>query len=200
MKKFLSIALLGSLLVSCALADEDLLAKVTNGALSDNSKDVKVLNLDEMKEVKGGYSVVFLDNGSQWNPATELYALAIYTKEELQYMANYFNNSNSPKGLCGIDQTSCSNPSSNRLTAFLQVTQGAINLLPVYSVKRQIKVSNLGKPYVLFTYGVGAYDPNTYQMYQFNSSAMLNNNMIIKEMANKYKGQMESALGGWYAR
>ena len=26
---------------------------------------------------------------------------------------------------------------------------------------------------------------------------MLNNNMIIKEMANKYKGQMESALGGW---
>lgn len=37
-------------------------------------------------------------------------------------------------------------------------------------------------------------------MYKFNSSSMLNNNMIIKEMANKYKGQMESALGGWYAR
>ncbi|EJQ2689126.1 hypothetical protein NYC79_001784 [Campylobacter jejuni] len=34
---------------------EDILAKVSNGAISDNSAGVKVLNLDEMKEVKGGY-------------------------------------------------------------------------------------------------------------------------------------------------
>ena len=54
MKKVLNIALLASLLISSALADEDLLAKVTNGALSDKSKGVKVLSLDEMKEVKGG--------------------------------------------------------------------------------------------------------------------------------------------------
>lgn len=37
-------------------------------------------------------------------------------------------------------------------------------------------------------------------MYKFNSSSMLNNNMIIKEMANKYKEYMESQLGGWTAR
>ncbi|EJN6462756.1 bacteriocin, partial [Campylobacter upsaliensis] len=52
----------------------------------------------------------------------------------------------------------------------------------------------------LFTYGVGAYDTQSWQMYKLNSSSMLNNNMIIKEMANKYKEQMESALGGWYVR
>uniref|UniRef100_UPI001570E713 hypothetical protein n=1 Tax=Campylobacter coli TaxID=195 RepID=UPI001570E713 len=34
---------------------EDILAKVSNGAISDNSAGVKVLSLDEMKEVKGGY-------------------------------------------------------------------------------------------------------------------------------------------------
>ena len=79
----------------------------------------------------------------------------------------------------GIDQESCSNPSRNRLLAFLQVTQNSLS----YIVKRQVKISDLGQPYVLFTYGVGAYDPNTYHM-------------IIKEIANKYKGQMESQLGG----
>ncbi|ECQ7361755.1 hypothetical protein F0E85_09235 [Campylobacter coli] len=37
---------------------EDILAKVSNGAISDNSAGVKVLSLDEMKEVKGGFNFV----------------------------------------------------------------------------------------------------------------------------------------------
>ncbi|EOI2270210.1 TPA: hypothetical protein SAY82_001828 [Campylobacter jejuni] len=52
-KKLLSVVALGALLSSSAFA-EDILAKVSNGAISDNSAGVKVLNLDEMKEVKGG--------------------------------------------------------------------------------------------------------------------------------------------------
>ncbi|MGJ0113181.1 hypothetical protein [Campylobacter molothri] len=54
LKKLLSVAALGALLSSSAFA-EDILAKVSNGVISDNSAGVKVLNLDEMKEVKGGY-------------------------------------------------------------------------------------------------------------------------------------------------
>lgn len=53
-KKLLSVTALGALLASSAFA-EDILAKVSNGAISDNSAGVKVLSLDEMKEVKGGY-------------------------------------------------------------------------------------------------------------------------------------------------
>ncbi|EHH0074602.1 bacteriocin [Campylobacter coli] len=194
LKKLVNCLILGSLFTSSAFAG-DFLAKVSNGALSDNSQGVKALNLDEMKQVKGGYKVVPIING------TEMYAIAKYEQGELQYIANYLKgNTNTPQGLCGIDQTSCSNPSKNRLIAFLQVTQNSFSLLPTYIVKRQVKVSALGKPYVLFTYGVGAYNPNTYQMYKFNSSSMLNNNMIIKEMANKYKEYMESQLGGWTAR
>ncbi|ENV8235890.1 hypothetical protein ACFK4Z_001199 [Campylobacter jejuni] len=56
-KKLLSVATLGALLASSAFA-EDILAKVSNGAISDNSAGVKVLNLDEMKEVKGGFNFV----------------------------------------------------------------------------------------------------------------------------------------------
>ncbi|ECZ3106845.1 hypothetical protein F7N77_09125 [Campylobacter coli] len=53
-KKLLSVVALGALLSSSAFA-EDILAKVSNGAISDNSAGLKVLSLDEMKEVKGGY-------------------------------------------------------------------------------------------------------------------------------------------------
>ncbi len=48
--------ILGSLLASSAFAG-DFLAKVTSGALSDNSQGIKALSLDEMKQVKGGYLV-----------------------------------------------------------------------------------------------------------------------------------------------
>ncbi|EAH8238051.1 TPA: hypothetical protein R4L32_001484 [Campylobacter jejuni] len=57
LKKLLSVAALGALLSSSAFA-EDILAKVSNGAISDNSAGVKVLSLDEMKEVKGGFNFV----------------------------------------------------------------------------------------------------------------------------------------------
>ncbi|EPR9469923.1 hypothetical protein ACU9ZQ_001721 [Campylobacter upsaliensis] len=53
-KKLLGVTALGTLLASSAFA-EDILAKVSNGAISDTSAGVKVLSLDEMKEVKGGY-------------------------------------------------------------------------------------------------------------------------------------------------
>ena len=38
-----------------SLFGADLLASVTNGKLSDNSPGVKVLSLEEAKQVKGGY-------------------------------------------------------------------------------------------------------------------------------------------------
>ncbi|KAJ9934679.1 bacteriocin, partial [Campylobacter jejuni] len=108
LKKLVNCLILGSLFTSSAFAG-DFLAKVSNGVLSDNSQGVKALNLNEMKQVKGGYKVVPIING------TEMYAIAKYEQGELQYIANYLKgNTNAPQGLCGIDQTSCSNPSKNR--------------------------------------------------------------------------------------
>ncbi|EQB9114538.1 hypothetical protein ACYYDG_001133 [Campylobacter upsaliensis] len=69
-----------------------------------------------------------------------------------------------------------------------------------YTVKRQIKTSNLGKPYVLFTYGVVVYNYSSNTVYRVNSSMVLNHNIIIKELAKNYKEQMENALGGWTSR
>ncbi|EAK4449591.1 hypothetical protein CYI58_08315 [Campylobacter upsaliensis] len=53
-QKLFSVIALSALLASFSFAN-DLLAKLSNGAVSDNSVGVKILSLDEMKEVRGGY-------------------------------------------------------------------------------------------------------------------------------------------------
>ncbi|EFO9299616.1 hypothetical protein HL742_000723 [Campylobacter upsaliensis] len=53
-QKLFSVIALSALLVSFSFAN-DLLARLSNGAVSDNSVGVKILSLDEMKEVRGGY-------------------------------------------------------------------------------------------------------------------------------------------------
>ncbi|MFY4725537.1 bacteriocin [Campylobacter jejuni] len=206
-KKLASSLILGSLLASSAFAG-DFLAKVSNGALSDNSQGVKALNLDEIKQVKGGYLVGFINIGDN-----EIGALAITTinahdagvdfgdrdGSEIKYDKNG-NYVPSKSGLCGIGVATCSAPSQNKLQEYMQVAGDPVLNALGYTVKRQVKVSDLGQPYVLFTYGVIVYNYSSQTAYRINSSAVLNNNIIIKELAGKYKEQMESALGGWYPK
>ena len=54
MNKILFSAVILAILASGAFA-ADLLASLTNGKISDNSPGVKVLSLEEAKQVKGGY-------------------------------------------------------------------------------------------------------------------------------------------------
>ena len=54
MKRFLFSSFLVASLAS-SLFGADLLSKLTNGRVSDNSPGVKVLSLEEAKQVKGGY-------------------------------------------------------------------------------------------------------------------------------------------------
>ena len=56
MNKILFSAVILVILASGAFA-AILLASLTNGKISDSSPGVKVLSLDEAKQVKGGYSV-----------------------------------------------------------------------------------------------------------------------------------------------
>ncbi|MGJ9003990.1 hypothetical protein ACI2BC_08930, partial [Campylobacter coli] len=182
---------LTSLLTSSVFA-EDFLAKLTKGALSDTSPGVKELSLDEMKQVKGGYVVEFEFFKDRRNLTSEVYAIAEITLEERK---------NLDKGLCGAGEDKCQNPSRDRLFAWLQASANSpADYRPVYKVKRQIKYSNLGQPYVLFTYGVAVYNVNNGQIYQYNSSPMLNNNRIIREIAHQYKSVIEDAMGGWNPR
>ncbi len=190
-KKIFALLALTSLLTSSVFA-EDFLAKLTKGALSDTSPGVKELSLEKMKEVKGGYLVRFKFFKDRPNLISEVYAIADFSEYEL---------SNLNKDLCGAGEDKCQNPSRDRLFAWLQVSANSpADYRPVYKVKRQIKYSNLGQPYVLFTYGVAVYDRKNGQIYQYNSSPMLNNNRIIREITHQYKYAIEDAMGGWNPR
>lgn len=48
--------------------------------------------------------------------------------------------------------------------------------------------------------GLPVYNVNNGQIYQYNSSPMLNNNRIIREFAHQYKSVIEDAMGGWNPR
>lgn len=203
---FLSTMLSLGLMGFANASEVDILATLTNGELSENSAGVKVLSLEEKMQVKGGYIVNFTTRGN------EMWAYADYGQREISYVANHYvasiygeNNPNisTLRGLCGIDAQTCGNPSQRRMAEFLNVTSGDyFDFRPAYIVTRNIGFSKTGK-FVYFTYRTGVVDITRGQTYKFDattSSSYVNRNMIIKEIANKYKGSMESQLGGWSVR
>ena len=71
MKKFLFLSFLVASLASSLFATDgaNFLASLTNGKLSDNSPGVKVLSLEEAKQVKGGHEISqpYIFNDTQIN-------------------------------------------------------------------------------------------------------------------------------------
>ncbi|HEB9308527.1 TPA: hypothetical protein RZK30_001262 [Campylobacter coli] len=209
LKKISSALILGSLLVSSAFAG-DFLAKVSNGVLSDNSQGVKALNLDEMKQVKGGYRVSFKLVAND-----ELLAFVKTTPSEIGYYTDnngdtYYWNSQGLRqfgGMCGIEVTNCmvNNKHTYANQKRLWETMSIVGDDPYhyylgYTVKRNIGVSNLGQRFVYFSYGVAVINEQLGSWYRVNSSAVLNNYQVIKEISSKYKNDMEMALSGNYSR
>lgn len=85
MFKVLKIAILGGILVAGANA-EDFLAKVTAGALSDISSNVKKLDVTDMNKVKGGLELVGPKNFSY----NESGAYAILQNNDSPYIKNEY--------------------------------------------------------------------------------------------------------------
>ena len=85
MFKVLKIAILGGILVAGANA-EDFLAKVTAGALSDISSNVKKLDATGMNEVKGGLELVSPEKFSY----NESGAYAILQNNDSPYIKNEY--------------------------------------------------------------------------------------------------------------
>ena len=117
MKKFLFSAVISAILTSGAFA-VDLLASVTNGKLSDNSPSVKVLSLEEAKQVKGGYNIATLENINAINLAggttiKEAYAVINLAQVEIDN-----------KTLCTFGATKCSGSltlNKNRYNDFAKI-------------------------------------------------------------------------------
>ncbi|MCI7236549.1 hypothetical protein [Campylobacter sp.] len=117
MKNFLFSSLLVASLAS-SLFGVDLLASLTNGKLSDNSPGVKVLSLEEAKQVKGGYNIATLENINTINLAggttiKEAYAVINLAQVEIDN-----------KTLCTFGATKCSGSltlNKNRYNDFAKI-------------------------------------------------------------------------------
>lgn len=206
-KKIFVILSLSTLFSTLSFAT-DLLAFYTNGKLTENSPGVKVLSLDEKKQVRGGYVV---QDG--YISANEKAAFAIVTVNakdagvsfegrdgvEIKY-DRYGNYVDKQSGLCPLGSSTCKAPSYNKLQEFMQVAGDPVLNALGYTVKRNIGISSLGNKFVYFTYGVIVYNFPSKTFYRVNSSAVLNNNLVIKELAQHYKETFESDLGGYYIR
>ena len=166
MFKVLKIAMIGGILVAGANA-EDFLAKVTAGALSDISSNVKKLDVTGMSEVKGGLELVspekfsYNESGAyaKYEPGKD----GDYIKMQIQQGLGAYN-------LPGYHLA--------------------------YTVKREIKSSRYGR-YPLFTYSAAAYNEKTKEYHKISSSFVLNNNAVVRQLRDAFKRRMESDLGGW---
>lgn len=149
MFKVLKIAMIGGILVAGANA-EDFLAKVTAGALSDISSNVKKLDVTDMSEVKGGLELKgpwqFSYNESGAYAVIEENKDSRYIKEEYKQGLGAYN-----------------------LPGYYLA----------YTVKREIKSGRYGR-YPLFTYSAAAYNEKTREYHKISSSFVLNNNAVVR--------------------
>ena len=166
MFKVLKIAILGGILVAGANA-EDFLAKVTAGALSDISSNVKKLDATDMGKIKGGLNFSDIKNIS----SKEVGVYAEFQKgKDSEYIKMQI-----AQGL-----------GSYNLPGYYLA----------YTVKREIKSSRYGR-YPLFTYSAADYEKNTNEFHKISSSFVLNNNAVVRQLRDNFKTTMESRLGGW---
>ncbi|EOB3230192.1 hypothetical protein ACJY7S_000940 [Campylobacter upsaliensis] len=206
MKRLLNIIALSALLANFAFAN-DILAKLSNGAVSDNSVGVKILSLDEMKEVRGGYAVTTIRISQN-----ELAALAVPDFEnELGWeikngQIDLEQTMKNDRGLCQMGSTQCYSNSATkkhlwqsqkRLQEFTNALDGSNPLYTAlgFSVKRNVGFNRAGK-FVYFSYGVVAVNRFDGSIRNVTNSVTLNNNVIINELKRNYKDRLESALGG----
>ncbi|WP_103580823.1 bacteriocin-type signal sequence domain-containing protein [Campylobacter concisus] len=207
MKNIFKVALLGGLLVASSNA-KDILDLATNGTI--DRSEIKALTDAEMKNVKGGYILQAKAIGNNEIvvfaiPTLDASDLGLYQGDEIRIDKNgevVLDKS----GICGPNETQCYmypdtkthyNVNKNRFLELMKVVKDPTTEYIAYSVKRNIGVEHGGKRFVYFTYNAGYVSALDKEFHRSNSSSILNNNTLIKEMRDNYKNDMESALGGY---
>ena len=198
MNKFLFSAVISAILSVNAFG-ADLLTSLTNGKISDNSPDVRVLSLEEAKQVKGGllYSYV-----GKLNQNEMLVLVRPFNKYELNPNYDEIKNGTATNlTLTRIGQEYLSAiaeiaPISYKNHKEIQnMIDYAMTQNIGYVVTRNISI-NRGQQYTYFTYKVVSYDDRLRTFHNLTTSNLLSNNQIIKTLSANFKTQFESQLGG----
>lgn len=204
MKKFASLVLT-STLTFASLNASDLLSKATGGVVNNNSFGIKKLDYSQMIDVKGGYAYTFFQVG---NNGFGIAALPDFENELGVFINDVEATMYADRGICGIGETSCYynpnskthlNSSRNRFVEFKTGLSffgeyAAFRYGLAYTIQKEIIVDRYGNRHPLFKYGVGAYDRVDGSFHRIDSSAILNDNTIIRELRDNFKVPIENAL------
>lgn len=174
-KKIFVALSLSTFLTSLSFA-EDLLAFYTNGKLTENSPGVKVLSLDEKKQVKGGYYDSLYTCG-----VSQCFAFA-------DHQTAIKNGTFTPAELTAWRSATLETTSTPEYSSYFVG----------FMAQNNWSVSSLGKPYNYFTYAAVMLDKNG-NIYKL-SSQVLNNNLIVRQLSIKYKDQFDRHFGGLQSR
>ena len=164
-KKIFVALSLSTFLTSLSFA-EDLLAFYTNGKLTENSPGVKVLSLDEKKQVKGGY-----------------------------FDSRYTCDNSTCLGYAIQNTITGSHVNDWRAVTLESVEPSNSSWTVGFAAQKNIGVSGLGNTFVYFTYGAFLIDTASGQSFK-QSSLVLNNNGIVRELSYRYKDLFDKNLGG----
>ncbi|TKX28571.1 hypothetical protein CQA69_08115 [Campylobacter estrildidarum] len=164
-----------------------------------------------MKDVKGGYKTYVYNLGNN-----EVIAFA---RPNWETELTLFHDSNGDEyywnrqgliqfgGMCGPETTNCkvngkhTYESQRRLWETMSIVgDDPYHNFLGYTVKRNIGISNSGKRFVYFSYGVAVINEQLGSWYRVHSSPVLNNYKVIKEISSRYKEILENYLGGWNIR
>ena len=168
----------------------DLLASLTNGKISDNSPGVKVLSLEEAKQVKGGllYSYV-----GKLNQNEMLVLVRPFNKYELNPNYDEIKNGTATSlTLTRIGQEYLSAiaeiaPISYKNHKEIQnMIDYAMTQNIGYVVTRNISI-NRGQQYTYYTYKVVSYDDRLRTFHNLTTSNLLSNNQIIKTLSANFE-------------
>ncbi|HID0706734.1 TPA: bacteriocin [Campylobacter jejuni] len=194
LKKLASSLILGSLLASSAFAG-DFLAKVSNGALSDNSQGVKVLNLDEMKQVKGGYGLVENSSGASVFVFQNINS-GMTRLSQIGVIAGLTPYEEKNKVSCGFGGDGCS-PSSfvntKAYNEFVSIANPNLGeFLAVTATKTTIINPILGIPQVKFSNGGIIVGINGDTIYKIRSATATNT--VAQEVLRKIGNDLNKIL------
>ncbi|ASQ31139.1 hypothetical protein CAV_1531 [Campylobacter avium LMG 24591] len=173
----------------------DLLAELTNGKLSDNSPGVKVLSLDEKKQVKGGYvvqAVSFQNYSNSYLSVKEYAVVALFGAGELD------------GGICALGKTSCyidnatkthSIVSKDRFKEFSREAKWQQNETLSFSVTRTISFAN---PFAIpqISYKTSAYVVGINslgQVYKLRNANAYSS--MIRDMKGAYEKDLKNLMG-----
>lgn len=197
-KKILSIVVMSGLFSSGAFA-EDLLAQITNGALSDTSKGVRLLSAEEEKQIVGGYGLMENNGVNVFELMRSSLNGATITQIGVVVGLNDFEMNN--QVACGLNVTTCSTSSYVNKQSYndlILIANPALNEYLAVTATKTTAIGAYGVPQNQFTNSNVVVGLNHSNGTIYKIRNVTSNNSIASEVWRKFGNDLNGILLNQY--